>query len=45
MIDLTKLSDDDRGRIVKVYEEELGSFQKVVLVNWNEKFLYLRVEE
>lgn len=41
MIDLAKLSDDDRGRIVKVREEELGSYQKAVLVNWNEKFLFL----
>jgi hypothetical protein len=41
MIDLSKLTDSDRGRIVNATEEELGSTQKVVLVNWNEKFAFV----
>lgn len=36
MIDLSKLTDEDRGRILKATEEELGSTREVVLFGWNE---------
>jgi hypothetical protein len=41
MIDLSKLIEADRGRIMKVIEEELGSTQEVVLVSWNKKFAFI----
>lgn len=41
MIELAKLTDADRGRIAIATEEELGSSQKVVLVNWNERFAFV----
>ena len=41
MIDIAALTEDDRGRMVKVTEEELGATEDVVLVNWNEKFLFV----
>jgi hypothetical protein len=41
MIDLSQLTDADRGRIVKATEDELGTSQKVVLVNWNERYAFV----
>jgi hypothetical protein len=41
MIDVAKLTPEDRGRIVKVTDDEVGSTQKAVLVNWNETYLFL----
>jgi len=41
MIDISLLTEADRGRIVVYTEEATGAKQDVVLVNWNEKFVFV----
>lgn len=41
MIDINALTDEDRGRMVRITEEELGETADAVLVNWNKKFLFV----
>lgn len=42
MIDITTLTEDDRGRMILVFsgDEPLAQPLRAVLVNWNEYFLF-----